>query len=214
MSIISDRIYRELVQTSECKPHPTSPYDVQTYIYEILENHFLTQTQEDLGFASKKTYNRDYKKSDISLSIGHSLKIQTPDKVPAVYIVRGDARINAFGSIGGRIGNNVVEGTKDKAAHVSLPISLLIIEVDAAVTEKFAEYVTYPFLYFNTEIGREYNFQKMSVVNISSPQPIDKDQKESFAIQVDLNIDYYQTWRVKGDYLRLKTVHIEADVSD
>lgn len=210
----NSKTYNELLEQVSCK-ECDYPRTAQRYIYEVIQNHFLTNSQQSLGFAGTKKYTTDYRTSDISLSMGHNIKLETPDKLPAVYVIRGDARFNYHGTFkSGRIGTDTREGSNDRAVLVSLPITVVAVDIEVAPAEMFAHYVAYPFLYFPFEIKSEYGFHKLSVTSITAPAPIETTQKQSFMVQIQLEVEYFQKWNVQGDYLRLKNVSADVRVED
>lgn len=211
MSSFISNSYREKKERSKnCKKQVYSPYTAQSYVFEILKNHLLTNSMTDLGFASSKVYNEDYTKSDLTLDMGHSIKLNTPDKLPGIWVIRGDARANPFTTIGGTIGKNTVDGTVDNATRMQMSVTIAVAEIGCPAVEQLAEYVAYPFQHFHNNITNEYDFIKCAVTSIGSPEAIDHAQKEAFMVQIGLTLDYFQTWRVRGDYLRLKKVEIDV----
>lgn len=213
MSSFSPRVskpYTEKQQTISCK-HVWSPYDAQRFVYEVLQNHLLTNTPASLGYPGKKKYAKDSEKSDIKLTMAYSFKPEQPDKYPAIVVYRGAARYNQAQTFKGTIGTNTKEGDMYKTAAVTMPVTVVVIEKELAVVETFAEYVLHPFIYFNSQIQDEYNFKKFRVGSLSAPQPIAGAEQNMYMLELQLELEFNQTWKVSGDFLRLKTVEIVAE---
>lgn len=182
----------------------------QRIVFEILENHLLTNDPKDLGFGFSQRYNKDPEKSQIFIDISHNWKACSPQKRPAVYIYRGEADYGGRSVIGQRAFMDVAESTEGFITHVQLPIMLNCIAEPIGFAEEFANYIKYPFVYFWKNIQCEYGFTKFRLSSISPPEHFDVDAKDSFSIKLTLSTEFYDKWAVQQDALKLKTVSTEV----
>lgn len=192
----------------ENPPCSLSPWKVQNIVYEILETHLLTNSPESLGYSFKQKYSKNENESTIALDISHNFKGTTPSKRPAIFVYRGDARYGAGPRVmAQRIHSNIPEAEYAQMTKVELPITVACIAGPVGFVEMFADYVKYPFLYFWKEIEEEYCLYKFRLLNVSNPEPY-ADAKDTFAIKIDLIAEFYDTWAIQQDALRLKTVQL------
>lgn len=198
------RQQRELADKAKCPP-VMSPFDVITVVYEVIQAHMLMNPPDKLGFAFAQKYSQDENASDIALEVKYDWKGKAPQKRPAVFIGRGDARLNSP-TLGQGIGYNVAESEEIRTNLFVLPISVTTIAQGIGFAEQFAEYIKYPLMYFAQEIQKEYRFHKFRLVNVGRPEIFDRDAKDTYAVDLTLETQFYDTWMVKGDHLKLKTM--------
>jgi hypothetical protein len=195
---------REVEQKQSKCPYHT-PWSVLNIIYEICENHLLSNPPTKYGYAFTQKYDKNHAKSDILLEINFHLDTKAAMKRPAIIISRENIKIDSSPTMGQSIGTNVAESETTHTTKVELPITITTIANGIGMAEQFMEYISIPFMYFAQQIESEYGFHKFRAVNIGKPAILDVDSKDAFRIQLTLDIEYYDTWMVKGDHLKLKT---------
>jgi hypothetical protein len=203
------KVGRELAQAKIDKCSLT-PFKAQAVVFDILKNHLITNQPADLGYPFEETYSPDETKSKIFIDLSNNWNPRTPHKRPAVFVYRGTAEYGKSGTntIGhNRIGANVAESEESFARICSLPIMLNCIQGPVGAAETFADYIKYPFLYFSKRIMEEYCFIKFKLSSISTPEHYLVDGKDVFSVKLNIDTEFFDTWQLKGDHLKLKSVH-------
>lgn len=196
---------RELLQKCEEAP-PLDAWRVQTLVYEILQNHFLTNNPKDLGFGFEQRYDEDETKSQIFIDLSHNWKASSPQKRPAVFVYRGAADYGGRPqSLGQKAFVDVAESTEGFVSLVSMPIMLNCIAPTIGFAESFANYVKYPFLYFWKNIQCEYKFRKFRLESISAPEQFTFDSKDAFSVKLTISTEFYDKWAIHQEALKFKT---------
>ena len=183
-----------------------SPWRAQNIVFEILQTHFLTNKPKDLGYAFSQVYDTDEHKSQIALELSHIFKGTTPAKRPAVYVYRGPASYGGNRTFGQKAGIDVMEAEVQEYIKVSMPITVACIAGPVGFVEQFVDYVKYPFLYFWDNIQKECCFYRFRLENISEPEQFSVDAKDTFIVKLNISTEFYDTWAIQQDALRLKTV--------
>lgn len=202
------RVNREIEEKKpkECR---LTPFRAQSIVFEILKNHLILNKPTDIGFPFSETYDPDITKTKIFIDMSNNWKACAPQMRPAVYVYRGDANYAATGKQtigGGVIGRNPAESEESFMRTVSMPIMLNCIHAPIGAIETFVDYIKYPFLYFGKQIAEEYCFTKFKLVAISSPEQNLSDAKDAFSVKITIDTEFTDTWGIKGDHLKLKTV--------
>lgn len=187
----------------ECKRH--TPWLVQKYIFEILENHMLTNSPTELGFAFNQRYTKDPNTSDISIELAHDFKAAAPQKRPGIFVTRGEAAYK-HPTMKQSLAVDAQEGVISRASFTTLAINVTVIAPELGFAEEFANYVFYPFLHFCPDLTKEYGFHSIRVSRYGSPEHYAQDAPESFSIALTLDVEFYSTWAIRVDALKLKQV--------
>lgn len=182
-----------------------SVWSVQNIIYEIVQNHLLTNDPQEMGYGFKQKYAIEKEKSDILLDISYNWKADSAQKRPAIFISRKPVEVNSSKTIGQGIGSNVAESEWSRVSLVTVPIGIMCIAHPLGFAEQWADYIKYPFMYFAQEIQEEYCLHKVRLVKISSPEIISIDAKDAFGVELLIVIEYYDTWTILKDDLKFKT---------
>lgn len=198
-----DRERDDLVQPK----YKLTPFRALSAIYEVLEQHLITNDPAALGYAFTQRYDQDYTKSNIALQINYNWKAETAGKRPAIYLARGHAELNNSLLLGQALQVSVPSSMEERLGLVSMPVTVTILANGIGFAEEFADYIKYPFMYFAKEISREYCFKKFRLVRISRPEVYSADGKDCFMIELTLVVEFYDQYTITGDYLPLKTVH-------
>ena len=171
----------------------------------------LTNTPGSLGYSFTETYDIDEVKSKIFIDLSHNWKASTPQKRPAVFIYRGDASYdNGPKPFGDNAKVDVAESSWNKLSYVKMPITLNCIAGPVGFAEQFVEYIKYPFLYFSANIIREYGFRNFKLVNIDAPELFNIDAKDGYSVKLTIMTEFYETWALQQDALKLKTVAVDV----
>lgn len=189
-----------------------NPFRVQSIVYEILKNHLIINKPKDLGYPIEEVFDPDDKKTKIFLDMSNNWKSSSPALRPAVFVYRGEAAYDSgHKTIGGNVvGINVAESEKTIISKVSMPIIINCIYGPVGAAEIFADYIKHPFLYFFNQIEEEYCFQRFKLVKISEPELFTVDAKDNFSVKLFIETEFNETWTVKGDHLKLKTVNFSV----
>jgi hypothetical protein len=196
---------QERISQSKCL-NVLTPFKAQEVVYEILENHLITNDPAALGFGFHERYDTVQERSQIFLGISNDFKAKTTNKRPAVYVIRGDASIQSSQTIGQTVGSNVADSLDFQNNKIVMPISVVCIATNVGFTESFADYIRYPFMYFSMQIEKEYCFHKFRLVNISSPKAFTVDAQASFSIELRIDTEFNDTWTIRKDDLKLRSV--------
>lgn len=196
---------REALDKNSCIEN-LNPWKAQTIVFEILQTHFLTNKPGDLGYSFTQVYDTDEHKSQIALELSHIFKGTTPAKRPAVYVYRGPANYGVNRTLGQKAGYNVPEAEVQEYTKITMPITVACIAGPVGFVEQFADYVKYPFLYFWDNIQKEYCFYRFRLESISEPEQFSVDAKDTFIVKLNISTEFYDTWAIQQDALRLKTV--------
>lgn len=199
---------KALLPTDSCR---LNPWRVQNIVFEILQNHLLVNKPKDIGFSFDQTYDKDETKSKIFIDLSHNWKASTPQKRPAVFVYRGDANYNTSPQIfGSKAFIDVPESTVGEISKVKMQIMLNCIAGPVGFAENFADYIKYPFLYFWDNIQKEYCFDVFKLVNISAPEQFSADAKDTYSVKLTIATEFHDTWAIKQDALKLKTVDTDV----
>lgn len=188
---------------AEKKKLNLNPWTVQNIVYELVQNHLLTNDPKEMGFTFGQKYDTQKEKSQIDLEIAFNWKPDTASKRPAIFISRGSAAIS-YNTIGGTIGSNSPESQTYKSALISLPVSVMVVANPVGFVEQLADYIKYPLMYWSQIIQCDFGFTKFRLTSIGKPQ-IYVEAKDNFIIELALQIEYRDNWVIQGDDLKLKT---------
>lgn len=180
-----------------------NPWNVQNIVYEIIQNHFITNNPRECGYTFDQQYNKIKEQSQIALEISYNWKADIASKRPAVYVARGNAEIK-YPTMGNTVGQNARDSEEDKLALVSLPISVMVAASPVGFAEQLADYVKQPLMYWSQIIQCDFGFQRFRLTSIGKPQ-IYVEAKDNFVVELALQIEYSDNWIVRGDDLKLKT---------
>lgn len=210
------RITKEARETADLKHKKCSlsPFRVVNIMYEILEEHLITNDPATLGYSFSQRYHPDQKQSTISLDVNYNWKADKAGKRPAIYLSRGDAITNGSLTLGQTMSIDVPSSTEDRIGLVSLPISINVLANGLGFAEEFADYVKYPFMYYAKEISEEYCFKKFRLVRVGRPELYLSDSKDCFLIELSVLTEFYDLHSITGDYLPFKTMHTEVLLDD
>lgn len=187
-----------------------TPFKAQNIVFEILKNHLIINKPKDLGFPFEEAYDVDETKSKIFIDLSNNWKTSSPQKRPAVFVYRGEANYAPQNSmtVGANvIGRNVAESEESYMRKCSMPIILNCIHSPIGAIETFVDYIKYPFLYYSKIIQEEYCFTKFRLTTISAPEQNLVDSKDAFSVKLVIDTEFNDTWMIKGDHLKLKTVN-------
>lgn len=201
-------------ETADKKPanKVLTPWTVMNFILEVCQNHLLSNDPKTMGYAFEQRYSPNRTESSIYTDINNNWKTTEVQMRPAVFVSRGAATVQGNPTIGQTIGTDVPEAEEHRLTLLSMPCSVVTICNGVGFAEIFAEYMRYPFLYFAKEIEQEYCLQRLRVISIGEPQPFTVDAKDSFSVELRLEIEFFDKWSVKADTLKLKTVSMHADI--
>lgn len=191
-----------------------SPFRVINIVYEVLEEHLITNDPALLGYSFSQRYHPDPKQSSISLAVNYNWKADTAGKRPAIYLSRGDAITNTSLTLGQTMSSDVKTSTEDRIGLVTMPISIFILANGVGFAEEFADYIKYPFMYYAKEIGNEYCFKRFRLVRVGKPEIYATDAKDCFLIELSVLTEFYDIHSITGDYLPFKTMQTEVILND
>ena len=181
-----------------------TPFNVQEIVFELIRNYMLANSGEDEGYSFKQKYNVDASKSDIVLDIAYNWKAKNAEKLPAIFVQRGDAKVG-YPTMGQAVSRNPKESEETRMGFVSFNIEVACIATTLGLTEQFADYVRQPLMLFRNEIKEAFGFRKFSLNEISKPT-IYVEGKDNFVVRLGIETVYDEGWTVKADDLKLKTV--------
>lgn len=210
------RITRDTRESLDLKKEKCSlsPFRVVNIIYEILEEHLITNDPATLGYSFTQRYHPDPKQSTITLAVNYNWKADSAGKRPAVYLSRGDAITNTSLTLGQTMSSDVKTSTEDRIGLVSMPISISALANGLGFAEEFADYIKYPFMYYAKEISDEYCFKKFRLMRVSKPELYTTDAKDCFLIELSVLTEFYDIHSITGDYLPFKTMQTEVMLDD
>ncbi|NBQ67830.1 MAG: hypothetical protein EBU46_02945 [Nitrosomonadaceae bacterium] len=145
-----------------------TPFNVQEIVFELIRNYMLANSGEDEGYSFKQKYNVDASKSDIVLDIAYNWKAKNAEKLPAIFVQRGDAKVG-YPTMGQAVSRNPKESEETRMGFVSFNIEVACIATTLGLTEQFADYVRQPLMLFRNEIKEAFGFRKFSLNEISKP---------------------------------------------
>jgi hypothetical protein len=183
-----------------------TPFKVANIIYEITVNHLLANDPEEMGYGFKQKYNIEKEKSSIFIDISNNWKADTAQKRPAIFIARQEAKLNSSQTLGQRINSNVQESENSYITRTEMNIAVICIAGPLGFAEEFADYVRQPFMYFSQIIENEYCFHKFRLAEITTPKLFGVDARDTFSIELIISTEFDDTWTIKGDDLKLRTV--------
>lgn len=183
-----------------------TPWEAISAIYEVCEQHLIMNNPTDLGFPFTQKYDPDDTKSDITLDINYDWKANKIQKRPAIFITRGDVVVDVRPTIGQTIAVDPRNSTDQRISIMNMSVIVTTIASGIGFAEQFAEYVRYPFLYFIKEIEKNYCIQKLGIKTIGRPIKFESDVKNTFSIELVLDVHFVNIWGVHMDSLKLKTL--------
>lgn len=179
-------------------------WNVQSIVYELLANYMSSNDPEELGFKFKQKYSTDNTKSGIVLDIGYNWKTTEANKIPAVFISRGDLELKGL-TIGTTVGINSVNSEASRLLLNTMQLQIACVATNLGFTEQFAEYVKQAFTTFSQEIKREFGFRKFHIQSMSKPT-FYLESKEKFVVSLLLDVAFDDGWIVQRNDLKLKSV--------
>lgn len=183
---------------------PLTAWNVQSIVYELLANYMVNNDPEELGFKFKQKFSVDKTKSDVVLDIGYNWKTTEANKVPAIYITRGDVQLSGL-TFDKATQVNTITSETSRLLLNKMAIQLACIATNVGFTEQFAEYIKQSFTTFSQEIKREFGFRQFHLSSMSKPA-IYLESKEKFVVLLNLDVAFDEGWVVQGNDLKLKSV--------
>ena len=180
-------------------------YNVQRIIYELIKNYMLSNTPEECGVRLDKTYDADPVKSGIKLDVAYNWQTQTMDKVPAIYVQRGDIDFISP-TMGQALDYNEKEGEDTRLVFSKMPVLVSCIAAEpVAAVENLAEYVKQALLCFKKEVKLDFRLRDFQLRKVTSPRQT-KESKNNFVVDIQVDTAFDENWIVKREGLKIKTV--------
>lgn len=181
-----------------------NPWAIIRIIFELIEQHLLTNDPQQIGYITIPAYDSDPKKSKLYLDISYNWKSEVASKRPAVFISRGPASIQnkTFQQM---ISANIPDSEHLMTALVEMPVIINCIAQGIPEVEYLADYIKQPIMYFAQQIQDDCGIARIRLTSIGQPQVVE-DSKEHFRIQLQVDVAYYDNWMLRGDFLKLRTV--------
>ena len=185
-------------------------YNVQRIVYELIKNYMIANTPAQCGVTLAQSYDPDITKSTIFLDISYNWKAQAIDKVPAIYVQRGNIDMKSP-TIGQSIGQNVIDSEDTRIIINTMPVKVTCIAASpVAVVENLAEYVKQPLIYFRREIKSDFRLRGFTFNTITTPAIV-QEGKTNFYIDLMLTATFDENWIIKKEDLKLKTCQFIFD---
>jgi hypothetical protein len=183
----------------------TNGYNVQRIVYELIKNYMLSNSPEDCGVQLKQRFNADPVKSDIKLDVAYNWKAADMDKVPAVYVQRGDIEVGCP-TMGQDVSHNEKESEDTRLSISQMPVIITCIAAEpVAVVENLVEYVKQALICFRKEVKLDFRLRRFQLSKITKPEQT-KESKNNFKVDLVVDTAFDETWVIKREGLRLKTV--------
>lgn len=195
----------EITDHKEHKKLHLTPWTVQSIVFELIQNHFMTNDPQEMGYAFEQKYSPIREKTQILIDTAYNWKASTASMRPAVFITRGDMPVK-YPTMGQGIGRSARDSESMRIARQQMPISVTVIASPVGLAEQLADFVKYPLVYFAQEIQNEFCIDKFRLVNIGKPQLV-VENKDNFSIELLIQAEFNDRWVVRGDDLKLKTVN-------
>lgn len=180
-------------------------FNVQRIVYELIKNYMMDNTPEECGIRLEQKYDPDPTKSDIKLDVAYNWKVQDVDKVPAIYVQRGDITI-VSPTMGQDISFDEKDSEETRLTFNKMPIIVSCVAAEPiAVVENLAEYIKHPLLYFKKEVKLDFKLRDFQLRKISRPMQT-KESKNNFVVDLELDTAFDENWIIKREGLKIKTV--------
>lgn len=180
-------------------------YNVQRIIYELIKNYMMSNTPEEAGVRLEQRYDPDPTKSGIKLDVAFNWKVQDMDKVPAIYVQRGDIDI-VSPTMGQDTSFNEKDSEETRLTFNKMPIIVTCVAAEPiAAVENLVEYVKQPLLYFKKEVKIDFRLREFQLRKISKPEQT-KEGKNNFAVSLQIDTAFDDSWVIKREGLKIKTV--------
>jgi len=186
-------------------------YNVQRIVYELIKNYMVANPPDTCGINLAQRYDLDITKSSIFLDVSYNWKAQAIDKVPAIYVQRGNIDIKSP-TLTQSIHVSPLESEDTRITINTMPVIVTCVAASpVAVVENLAEYVKQPLLSFRREIKQDFRLRGFFLTQISSPTLL-PESKTNFAVNLTVNTVFDESWMIKRDDLKIKSCQVIFDV--
>jgi hypothetical protein len=183
---------------------PITAWTCQGIVLETLKNYMLANPPQDCGFAFSQRYHTDPSESKILLDVGYHWKTQLAKMTPATYINRGEVRIGQL-TLTGETHVNPKESSVQRNVTNTMSVTLSCIAPGIGFAEQYAEYNKQAIMSFSREIKKELGLRQFRLIGMSKPT-IYLDTKDTFVIELTIEISFDEGWIVQREDPKLKTV--------
>ncbi len=180
-------------------------YTVQRIVYELIKNYMVANPPEEVGISLGQKYDPDPTKSGIHLDVAFNWKSQLSDKVPAIYVQRGDIEVDSP-TFDQATSYNIKNSSSDKLTINTMPIKIsCIAAAPLAVVENLAEYVKQPLVYFKQAVKLDFKLRKFNLKRITAPVLV-PESKTNFVVDILMEVAFDENWMIEKESLKMKTV--------
>ena len=180
-------------------------YNVQRIVYELIKNYMMHNTPEECGVILAQRYDPDPIKSGIHLDVSYNWKASITDKVPAIYVQRGDVEVKSP-TFGQSMGGDTQESEDERIVLNTMPVRVTCVAAaPVAVVENLAEYIKQPLISFKKEIKDDFRLRQFQLQKITSPA-IAQESKTNFYIDLLIQTAFDESWILKKDDLKIKSI--------
>jgi hypothetical protein len=180
-------------------------YNLQRIVYELLKNYMLGNKPEECGIQLAQKYDADPTKSGIKLEVAFTWKTQDMDKVPAIYVQRGDIDISSP-LIAQATSYNVKDSEANRMLINEMPVIISCVAAEpVAVVENLAEFAKQALMSFRSEVKSDFRLRKFQLRKITKPERT-KESKNNFVVDLMIETAFDEEWKVSRQDLRMKTV--------